>query len=215
MLRLLLSSGGTREPIDEVRFISNVSTGGTGAALANAFLKQGHQVTLLRGHGSVPPHQDCHSELFSSAADLEERLRRQLADHPFDAVIMCAAVADYRPASFISGKIRSDADELLLRLVRNNKILPRIKSFQAPSPVVIGFKLTVGADLPAQEAAVQKQFEAGGVDAVVHNDLTEIQRSSLHPFKLFTSPSLATALHGTTELASALSTLIASLGSQR
>ncbi len=213
MLKLLITSGGTREPIDEVRFVSNVSTGSTGAALANALLALGHEVTLLRGQASVPAAAGCHSELFGSAEDLRQRLQARLATQRYDAVIMCAAVADYRPESFVAGKIRSDADELLLRLVRTPKILPSIKSFATPAPVVIGFKLTVGADQAARAAAVNAQFAAGGVDAVVQNDLHEIRKAPVHPFHFYSAPGQVTPIGGTTALAALLARFIAERGS--
>ncbi|MFA5264322.1 MAG: phosphopantothenoylcysteine decarboxylase [Opitutaceae bacterium] len=187
MLKLLLTSGATREPIDAVRFLSNVSTGRTGAALADALAERGHSVTLFRGEGSTSPKRLIDSEIFSSAADLEQLLRQRLATEDYDAVIMSAAVADYRPDTTVAGKIHSDAEELVLHLARTVKILPLIKSFARNQPVVIGFKLTVGACDEARIKAVSAQFEAGGVDAVVHNDLKEIRESPEHPFRLYRS----------------------------
>jgi phosphopantothenoylcysteine synthetase/decarboxylase len=187
MLKLLLTSGASREPIDAVRFLSNVSTGRTGAALADSLMERGHSVTLLRGAGSSSPKKVTDCDTFSTAADLEQRLRRRLAEEDYDAVIMSAAVADYRPDTTFAGKIRSDAEELTLHLVRNVKILPLIKSFARNQPVVIGFKLTVGACDEARLKAVAAQFETGGVDAVVHNDLEEIRKSPEHPFRFYRS----------------------------
>ncbi len=187
MLKLLLTSGASREPIDAVRFLSNVSTGRTGAALADILVERGHSVVLLQGQGSSSPKKTIDCETFSSAADLEQRLRRRLAEEDFDAIIMSAAVADYRPETTVAGKIRSDAEGLTLHLVRNVKILPLLKSFSKHPPVVIGFKLTVGACDEARLKAISAQFEAGGVDAVVHNDLEEIRRSPEHPFRLYRS----------------------------
>jgi len=184
-LRFLITSGATREPVDSVRFLSNLSTGTTGAALADSLVAAGHQVFLLRGEGSVAPKRKMGQEIFSSARDLEARLRSRLGEGAFDAAIMCAAVADYRPARPIAGKIRSDASQLILKLVRNPKILPKLRGF-SPSPlVVIGFKLTVSASKAERLAAVNVQLKSGRVDAVIHNDLVEIRASRLHPFHLF------------------------------
>lgn len=189
-MNFLITAGATREPIDDVRFISNVGTGITGAAIAEALAASGHAVTLLRGQAAASGHGLRHEETFSSAMDLSARLRRQLATGNFDAVIMTAAVADYRPAAPVTGKISSAAERLTLELVRNPKILPHLKSL-APRPMhVIGFKLTSGDDEPARRDAVAAQFAAGGVDAVVHNDLAEIRATprELHPFWLYRSP---------------------------
>ena len=204
-MRILVTAGATREPLDEVRFVSNVSTGATGAALADALLGFGHDVTLLRGEGSVKPQQVRDTETFSSCADLFAKLQRRLVGGSFDAVVMTAAVADYRPDTTQTGKIRSDAGELVVRLVRNPKILPQLKAM-SPRPLrVVGFKFTVGADAEARRAAVQAQWAGGGVDGTVHNDLHEIRASTVHPFYLWgppaTSPLLVT---GVPALAAAL-----------
>ena len=205
-MRILVTAGATREPLDEVRFVSNVSSGATGAALADAFLGLGHDVVLLRGEGAVKSKRVHAGETFSSCADLLAMLQRWLAAGSFDAVVMTAAVADYRPEMSLSGKIRSDADELIVRLVRNPKILPQLKEL-SPRPLqVIGFKFTVGADAAARRAAVVAQFSGGAVDATVHNDLHEIRDSAVHPFYLWRDlnaapqrlagvPALAAALH--------------------
>jgi phosphopantothenoylcysteine decarboxylase/phosphopantothenate--cysteine ligase len=188
-MRILVTAGATREPIDEVRFVSNVSTGATGAALADALLELGHSVALLRGQGAAAPRSVADVETFTSCADLLDRLRFRLANGSFDAVAMTAAVADYRPDFAQSGKIRSDADEIAVRLVRNPKILPQIKGLSPRPLLVVGFKFTVGADAAARQAAVSAQWAAGGVDATVHNDLYEIRSCPVHPFHLYTDPS--------------------------
>lgn len=204
-MKILVTAGATREPFDEVRFVSNVSSGKTGAALADALQGFGHEVTLLRGEGAAKPQQVHDTEVFSSCADLLARLRQRLGTGAFDAVVMTAAVADYRPDTTQTGKIRSDADELVVRLVRNPKILPQIKTM-APRPMrVIGFKFTVGAAFEARRAAVLTQWSAGGVDATVHNDLREIRAEAVHPFYLWAYPAKTPVLlAGVPALAAAL-----------
>jgi phosphopantothenoylcysteine decarboxylase/phosphopantothenate--cysteine ligase len=186
-MNLLVTAGATREPIDAVRFLTNVSSGATGAALADALEALGHSVTLLRGEGAAGPREVRDVETFFSAKDLIARLKRRLADGKFDGIVMAAAVADYRPDAAFAGKLASDEELVTVRLVRNEKVLPQLKSF-APRPLtVIGFKLTVGAAEAARRAAVAAQFDAGGVDAVVQNDLEEIRRETEHPFRLYPS----------------------------
>ncbi|HLP09270.1 MAG TPA: phosphopantothenoylcysteine decarboxylase [Opitutaceae bacterium] len=187
-MRLLVTAGATREPLDEVRFVSNVSSGATGAALADGLLALGHDVALLRGENAARPQHVHDSETFSSCADLLAKLQRRLAAGGFDAVVMTAAVADYRPDLAQVGKIRSDVDELVVRLVRTPKILPQLKAM-SPRPLrVVGFKFTVGADADSAREAVAAQWAAGGVDLTVHNDLHEIRRAPLHPFHLYRDP---------------------------
>ncbi len=190
-MKIIVSSGGTREAIDSVRFISNVSTGSTGAALAEALAQHGHEIVQLRGQGSVVAEDVAESKSFSSAQDLWELLRQELGTGTIDAVIMCAAVADYRPEAETPGKIRSDAEQLVLRLVRNPKLLPQLKAC-SPKPLkVVGFKFTVGEEATQGLSAVQRQWTAGGVDAVVQNDLREIQASKVHPFWFYKDPAQA------------------------
>jgi phosphopantothenate---cysteine ligase (CTP) len=199
-MKLLITAGATREAIDPVRYLSNVSTGKTGAALATEFSRRGHVVTLLRGEGSAAPIQS-----FGSALDLQKKLQVLLTAGNFDVVIMAAAVADYRPEAVASGKLSSDEETLTLNLVRNAKILPQLRGFSARPLVVIGFKLTVGADAAARNKAVADQFTTSGVDAVVHNDLDEIAENEGHLFRLFIGPEKAPQeLIGVAVLAQAL-----------
>lgn len=211
-MHFLVTAGATREPLDAVRFLSNVSTGSTGAALADALVVRGHTVTLLRGEGATQPHLVPEVDVFSSAADLDTLLRERLALGAIDAVVMTAAVSDYRPEQTRDDKITSDAESLTVRLVRNPKILPQLKSY-APRPLaVIGFKLTVGADHAARRAAVAAQLAGGTVDATVQNDLLEIRRAPQHPFWLYRSAEgLPESISGTVALAGALDALTAEL----
>ena len=220
-MKLLITAGATREPLDAVRFISNVSTGYTGAALADALSTAGHAVMLLHGEGAVKGKVDCQHGTFSSAADLFRQLQALLAGGEYEAVIMAAAVSDYRPAQLIKGKISSDADELTVRLVRNTKILPQLKTFSAKPLRVVGFKLTSGATAHERQAAVASQFAAGGVDVVVQNDLQEIRAvgRERHPFRIHQEPDAKpTVTEGVMALATALAEILAvdvSAGSKR
>ena len=183
-MRILVTSGATREPIDAVRFLSNVSTGRTGALLADAFAQHGDAVTLLHGEGAVRPASASAvaTEAFSSTANLQAQLRRLLGTGGFDAVIHCAAVSDYRPAETHGGKLSSYAPELTLHLVPTPKLLPELKHY-APRPLkVIGFKLTSGADAKERGLAVAKLFAAGTVDAVIHNDMDDLATGDARPF---------------------------------
>lgn len=208
-MKLLITAGATREPLDAVRFLSNVSTGLTGAALAEAMCDAGHSVTLLTGEGVVVKgRRDGQRHVFSSAADLSAQMRRLLSSGDYDAVIMTAAVSDYRPAELAPGKISSGSPELTLRLVRNEKILPQLKSFSPRAVRVIGFKLTVAATPAVARAAVAAQFAAGGVDLVVQNDLAEIRAvpREVHPFWIYrAADSLPDSAKGVSALARALS----------
>lgn len=184
-MKILITSGATREPIDAVRFLSNVSTGATGAKLADALSQRGHTVTLLRGEGAVRSAYAREVLVFTSTDDLRQQLQEQLGTGAFDAIIHCAAVSDYRPAEMRGGKISSYEPELILRLVLTPKLLPQLKNF-SPRPLnVIGFKLTAGADDTERTAAVEKVFNTGGVDAIIHNDMIELAIGDARPFRVY------------------------------
>jgi phosphopantothenoylcysteine decarboxylase/phosphopantothenate--cysteine ligase len=186
-MKILITAGATREPVDDVRFLSNVSTGATGAALADALAARGHAVALLHGVGAVLPREVKERQLFTSAKDLLDQLQRLLAGGGFEAVIQCAAVADYTPARAPRGKISSNRKGLTLRLVPVPKILPQIKSLAGggAAPLVVGFKLTAGADRSARTQAVARLMAGGTVDAVIQNDLDDLASGSARPFRAY------------------------------
>jgi phosphopantothenoylcysteine decarboxylase/phosphopantothenate--cysteine ligase len=182
-LRVLITSGGTAEPIDGVRVLSNTSTGNTGAILADHFARRGHRVTLLRAQSAVAASEACTQETFQSFADLDAALGRQLANEDFDAVIHAAAVSDYHVAGISadgspfgpgSGKLPSAATEATLTLRPNPKLLDGLhRRSRNPNLVVVGFKLTRGASETEAQTAVERLFAAGATDYVVHNDLQQ------------------------------------------
>jgi phosphopantothenoylcysteine synthetase/decarboxylase len=187
--RVVVTSGGTREAIDGVRHITNFSSGTTGAALADAFAAAGWHVTLVRARDAVRPSDPGVAQVpFASVADLDAACRDQLRDHDVDAVVHAAAVSDFvvdavvvdgvrHPAPLV-GKLDS-ARSLSVELVPSPKVLPRLRGYSRnPGVVIVGFKLTNGATADEAAAAVRKQLDTGGVDVVVHNDLTEMDHAT-------------------------------------
>ena len=196
-MKVLVTAGATREPIDSVRFISNVSSGATGAALAEFLATAGHEVTLLHGEGSL--HSTANGVtcgVFGSTEQLGARLESALCHGGFDAVVHAAAVADYRPAQTHNGKLGSYADDLTLRLVPTPKLLPKLRAW-SPTPLrVLGFKLTAGADPATRAAAVGKLFAAGGGDAVVHHDMDELGAAGAgRTFRIYRAGESAATAH--------------------
>jgi len=180
-LRVLVTSGGTSEPIDGVRVITNVSSGVTGSGIAEGFRQRGHEAILLRGRGSAGAELDQATE-FGSTADLAAALQAQLAAEEFDAVIHAAAVSDFTVSSIdvagisrlpTAGKIPSDHD-VTVHLTRTPKLVTALREHSRnPEICVVAFKLTVGAGAAEQQAAVAELFASGDADLVVHNDLRE------------------------------------------
>jgi phosphopantothenoylcysteine decarboxylase/phosphopantothenate--cysteine ligase len=210
--RVLVTGGGTREPIDAVRYIGNKSTGRTSARLADELREQGFDVTWLGGAGAVEPERDdVRRERFVSFGDLAESLERLLGEERYDAVIHAAAVSDFSVAESPSGAEHgklSSRTGFELRLEPNPKLLDRLRDWSSnPDVTVIGFKLTVGANEAERRAAVERQFEAGQSDWSVHNDATEIS-AGRHPFTIYGPSGESLSLEGSEALAKALANLL-------
>jgi len=130
-VRILVTSGGTREAIDDVRYIGNSSTGATGRLICEEALRRYHTVHWLRGVGSAGASEWMssvgllQSEEFSSAADLLARVRGRLSEYRYDAVVHSAAVADYT-VERSSGKVSSGLGEWNLRLVSAPKVVDQM-----------------------------------------------------------------------------------------
>ena len=178
-MRVLVTSGGTREPLDGVRVIANSSTGATGAALADAFWQAGFTVTLVRAKHSVAPECPVQERFFVTVADLDAACYALLSHEHFDLAIHAAAVSDFvvesvtvdavRYPAPLSGKL-SSAQKLSVELVPGKKILPELKGYsQNPTLKLVGFKLTDGASDEEIRQAVAKVL-AAAADLVVQND---------------------------------------------
>lgn len=183
-LRFLITSGGTEEPIDGVRSISNFSSGRTGAEFADHLYRQGHGVTLLRAHRAQAPSKPVEQETFKSFHDLDRQLKELLSNQNFDCVIHLAAVSDYSVDHlFINGKkvapgaetkFHSDQD-ISLSLARNYKIVDRIHQYSKNTNILlVAFKLTNNASEAEREKSVLHLLEHSLADIVVQNDLTEV-----------------------------------------
>lgn len=184
--RVLVTAGGTREPIDAVRHIGNRSSGSTAARMADTLAGMGHAVTWLGAASAIRPEKSLQMETFETFSDLDQSLQRLLGEQHYDLVVHAAAVSDFRVDNDASGQGKLDsANALTLRLVPNPKLLHGLKAHSLnPDLKVVGFKLTVGANRDAAAGAVARQFARGAVDAVVHNDL-ELMQPGRHPMWLF------------------------------
>lgn len=138
-LRILITAGPTREPIDPVRYISNESSGAMGAALAQAARDRGHTVTLIHGPLSLPLPAGVQCQPVMTAAQLLAACRAAWPQQ--DALIMAAAVADYRPAEPLAHKHKKSQQEWTLRLEPTEDILATLSAERRPGQVVVGFAL--------------------------------------------------------------------------
>ena len=180
-LCVLVTAGGTAEPIDGVRVLTNTSTGATGAAIADRLARAGHEVVLLRAHQAARATGPCREETFGTFVDFAAALERLLGSDRFDTVIHAAAVSDYGVDSMMvaggvvpaggSGKIKSGGAPLL-RLRPQPKLVDGLRRLSGRPLTLVAFKLTHGADRAQADTAVKKLFAHSGADFVVYNDLS-------------------------------------------
>ncbi|MFG3163304.1 bifunctional phosphopantothenoylcysteine decarboxylase/phosphopantothenate--cysteine ligase CoaBC [Streptomyces sp. NPDC048232] len=167
---VVVSAGGTREPLDPVRFLGNRSSGKQGYALARTAAARGARVTLLSANPSLPDPAGVDVVRVGTAVELREAVLRAAADA--DAVVMAAAVADFRPASYATGKIKKkDGQEPApIDLVRNPDILAEISGSRArPGQVVVGFAAETDDVLANGRAKLKRK----GCDLLVVNEVGE------------------------------------------
>jgi phosphopantothenoylcysteine decarboxylase/phosphopantothenate--cysteine ligase len=169
--RIVITAGGTREPIDPVRYIGNRSTGKMGAALAEAAVARGASVTLIAAAVEVPLPSEVTVVRVETAGELGAALEDAMGGaKPPDALVMAAAVADFAPARVAEGKI-SRADGLTLELSPTPDLLAGVAAAArraAAPPVLVGFAAETGSLDRAPEKLASK-----GVDLLVGNDVAE------------------------------------------
>jgi phosphopantothenoylcysteine decarboxylase/phosphopantothenate--cysteine ligase len=200
--QILITSGGTREAIDGVRTLANVSTGRTGVAIAETLVAHGHHVTLLRAQDSATSsvaaqsNGDLRTKSYVSFQDLDALLKTELREKNYDAILHLAAVSDYSvdhlEVAGDSVAVRTDLKidsqkEIAIHLKRNFKIVDHLKEYSRnPNLKIVAFKLTKGLSKTAVTQKVLRLLETSKADFVVHNDLGEISPSgSQHKALIF------------------------------
>jgi len=166
--RVLVTAGGTREPIDAVRYVGNRSSGRMGFAVADAARRRGATVTVIAANVDLPRHPDITYVDVATAAQMLEATGAAFPD--CDLLVMSAAVADYRPAETHTGKIdKSAAGRLEIGLEPTVDILATLSAARR-SQVLVGFAAEHGAEglARAREKRARK-----GVDMIVHNDVSQ------------------------------------------
>ncbi|MCO6005750.1 bifunctional phosphopantothenoylcysteine decarboxylase/phosphopantothenate--cysteine ligase CoaBC [Actinoallomurus purpureus] len=136
---VVISAGGTREAIDPVRFIGNRSSGLQGYALARTALARGARVTLVAANVALPDPAGAEVVPVGSALELRDAVLKVAGEA--DAVVMAAAVADFRPAGYRDMKIKKtdDAEPEPIRLVKNPDVLVELVAARRPGQVIVGF----------------------------------------------------------------------------
>ncbi len=174
---VVITAGGTAEPIDPVRFIGNRSTGKMGIAIAESALARGAAVTLILAHSTMEPPSGAHVARVETTAEMQAALRALTPQEGpvFDVLIMAAAVADFRPRTSSDRKL-ARGGEMKLELDSTPDLLAEasarvragIGESGAPRPILVGFAAETGGT----ERAAEK-VRAKGVDILVANDVME------------------------------------------
>ena len=137
--RLLITAGPTQEAIDPVRFISNRSSGKMGYALAKMAVLRGAQVTLVSGPVSIAPFAGIEMVPVRSAQQMFEAVSERSTES--DVVIMCSAVADYKPASYSEQKMKKSDNDMSIPLTRTQDILGWVGDHKQAGQVLVGFSM--------------------------------------------------------------------------
>jgi phosphopantothenoylcysteine decarboxylase/phosphopantothenate--cysteine ligase len=197
-MKILITSGGTKIPIDRVRSITNMSKGTFGSRIADAFYTKlfndqvmsrdfSHKITFFMAKGSKRPmRQNIDNEYFDSGVDImkyveystfdeyKTGIEKLLSEEKFDIIVVAAAVSDYGIANYYDGKYRSREDDMCIKLVKLPKILPIMRKL-APNSIICGFKLLVDSTEDELVEAMRKQIAESDVDLVIGNDLRDIK----------------------------------------
>ncbi|MFF3742828.1 bifunctional phosphopantothenoylcysteine decarboxylase/phosphopantothenate--cysteine ligase CoaBC [Streptomyces kronopolitis] len=167
---VVISAGGTREPLDPVRYLGNRSSGKQGYALARTAVARGARVTLVAGNTELPDPAGVDVIRIGTARQLHEAVVKAAAEA--DAVVMAAAVADFRPAAYTTGKIKKveGQEPEPVALVRNPDILAEVSAERArPGQVVVGFAAETDDVLANGRAKLARK----GCDLLVVNEVGE------------------------------------------
>jgi phosphopantothenoylcysteine decarboxylase / phosphopantothenate---cysteine ligase len=161
-LRVVITAGPTWEAIDPVRGLTNRSSGKMGYAVARAAMEAGANVTLISGPTALPDPERVHTVRVESAQQMHDAVHAHIVDA--DIFIGVAAVADYRPARAVDGKIKKTETEMTLELVRTPDILASVAALK-PAPFTVGF----AAETENLERHARQKLETKKLDLVAAN----------------------------------------------
>ena len=166
-VRVLVTAGPTREPIDPVRFLTNRSSGKMGYALAGAFAHEGHSVLLVSGPTDLDVPENVDFVPVETAAEMHDVVSRYIGR--MDIAVFAAAVADYTPARVEPQKIKKSGETLTLELIRTADILGSARQPFGFTGTLVGFAAeTENLELNARDKLLRKQC-----DLVIANDVSQ------------------------------------------
>ncbi len=163
--KILVTAGPTRETVDPVRYISNRSSGKMGYAIARAAVRHGADVTLVSGSTSLSAPARTAIITVESAEEMNKACAETFPNS--DVLIMAAAVADYRPESAVSSKIKRTSDKMSIELVACPDIIKGLADQSRPEQVLVGF----AAETQDLLENARKKLESKGIDLLVANQV--------------------------------------------
>lgn len=166
-VKVLITAGPTREPIDPVRFLSNRSSGRMGYELAAAFARDDHEVLLISGPTALDVPDRVDFLPVETAAEMHEAVGQHLAK--MDIAVFAAAVADYTVAEVAGQKIKKDGETLTLQLVKTADILGSCRSEFGYKGTLVGF----AAETEKLEAHARAKLQRKGCDLIIANDVSK------------------------------------------
>lgn len=178
--KILVTYGGTKEKIDNVRYLTNLSTGTTGAEIAKHFYTNGYDVTVIKTKEAAIPEFDVKSFEYNDHSDLQQKLKKEISKNNYQAVIHLAAISDYSPEHIsvdnkklrlpLNDKINSENDSITISFKRNPKIINNIKSWSLNKKLkLIGFKFANISDRDKNDININKLFKSSQADYIVLN----------------------------------------------
>jgi phosphopantothenoylcysteine decarboxylase/phosphopantothenate--cysteine ligase len=179
---VLITSGATREYLDGVRFISNISTGKTASTIANIFLESNFNVTYVHGLNTILPEGNSKNIEFNNYDSLDKALELLLTENHYDCIIHAAAVSDYtideikiadeKNQVISNTKIESGIDGLTIKLKPTTKIVDKLKSFSKNKDIIlVAFKFSSEKEFQSAKKDVEKLFKHSNADYIVLNNL--------------------------------------------
>lgn len=197
-LNVLITSGGTKEDIDGIRYLTNLSTGKTASVLAQHFINKGHNVTYLSTPDAAKPFGSYDQHVFTNFQSLNESIKQLLGSIKYDCIIHNAAVSDYSAYAIesngrvydlpMTAKLSSASDDIKIHLMRNPKIVDSIKSYSKNKKVfLVSFKFTNENDDNKKKEQVNSLMKSSGSNVVVLNDFSDRLKNNIQQnFILFT-----------------------------
>lgn len=167
-MRILITAGPTREYLDDVRFLSNASSGQMGYAIAASCIEAGHEVVLVSGPVTLEPPAGCELVPVETTSDLEDACLSHFPD--CDGVIAAAAVCDYRPKERAKGKMKKTGGTVVFEMVETTDVLAALGKIKTDKQWILGFALE---SQDARKNAMRK-LRKKNCDFIVLNDTSAI-----------------------------------------